>query len=147
MGKKKKFKTVRALKVKKENILKIGLKANFNYLENKIKKRVEQRLKEGALQEVKTLLKNAYGFNLVSMSACGYRVFQDYFKNNYSQGGLVEKWHQSECSYFKRQLTWFKKDKEIRWFSVDGLNWKNKLVAIVKNWYDDSNATKNRNIL
>ncbi|MCX6816890.1 MAG: tRNA (adenosine(37)-N6)-dimethylallyltransferase MiaA [Candidatus Beckwithbacteria bacterium] len=113
----------KGLDLKENNLLWIGLTAEKKILDQRIKKRVEQRIKSGAIQEWQKL-KKQYGSNLPSMSAIGYHQLPD-----------VNKWIVAEQQYARRQLTWFKKNKAIRWFDIDAKDLFKLVARQVKAWY------------
>lgn len=102
--------------LKQYNVLWIGLTADKKTLDKKIESRVKQRIKAGAIQEWQKLIAK-YDQKLPSMSSIGYRELPD-----------IDKWIKAEQQYAKRQLTWFKKNKQIHW------NPKN-IVKLIKAWY------------
>ncbi len=122
--------------IEETKFIKIGLKTDINTAEEKIKQRIEQRIKAGALEETKSLLVSGYGFALPSMTACGYRVFEKYFRNNLDLDTLKKIWFEAERSYLKRQMTWFNKEKKIRWFDIVQKDCFSRVVELVKNCYD-----------
>lgn len=123
---------------REESVLWIGLRAPKSVLYGRIDKRVDRRLKQGAEQEVKKLIKKGYLFNLPAMSALGYRQWQPYFKGKKSKKEVIKRWKLDEYAYARRQLTWFKKNKKIKWFNVTEPEYKKKVVHRVKQWYSKS---------
>ena len=85
----------------------IGLMADKSTLDQRITERVKSRVKAGAIAEWREL-KAKYPATLPSMSGIGYRELPD-----------IEAWIRAEQQYVRRQLTWFKKNKEIRWFDCE----------------------------
>jgi tRNA dimethylallyltransferase len=108
-------------------VLSVGLTAPFEFLKNKVDKRISNRLDQGAMNEIKTLVER-YGGDLPSMSACGYRAFR-------SQD-FLQKWKISEHQYLRRQLIWFKKQPDIRWFDISSGNWQTSALNLVTAWYN-----------
>ena len=95
-------------------MLKIGLQLDKEVLRERIDKRVDDMLAAGWLTECKSLYEYR---NLNSLRTVGYTELFDFIagKNNWEttvQNIKTNTWH-----YAKRQLTWFKKDKDINWFS------------------------------
>ena len=70
--------------------------------------------KQGLEKEVKKLYKK-YGFKIPPMQTIGYQEWQDYFKGLISKEEVKEKIKINTLSFAKRQMTWFKKDKTIKW--------------------------------
>jgi len=114
----------------------IGLSAPLEVLLNKIDDRVVERVKSGAVNEVENLLKIGLSWDTQSMSAVGYKQFRDYFEKNSSLKEIVDRWKKAEHQYAKKQLTWFKKHKDINWFDVTDCDWKYKVEKLVQTWYN-----------
>ena len=53
---------------------------------------------------------------------------------------IVETWKKHEYQYARRQMTWFKKDKEIIWFDISDENYQKKVEKLVEVWYDKDNC-------
>ena len=124
-------------KFKKNSVLLIGLKAPKSELDKRIKKRVEKRVREGIEEEMIKLFDKGITFKHQSMQALGYKQWQGFFQNKYSQKEAINKWILAETQYVKRQTTWFKKDKRINWFDIAKPNWKQHVEKMVKRWYKD----------
>ena len=98
---------------------------------------MEQRIKKGAEEEIKKLLEKGYTFTLPAFSALGYRQWKDYFNNKADLSKTIRKWKFAEHAYARRQLTWFKKDKEIVWFDIKQKNFRENIVKLVGQWYSE----------
>jgi tRNA dimethylallyltransferase len=98
------------------NIVKIGLNRDRQELYNRINLRVEHMIKSGLLEEAKKVLPYK---NHNALKTVGYRELFDYFDNKYTLAEAIEKIKTNSRRYAKRQITWFKKDKEIHWFHPD----------------------------
>lgn len=96
------------------NIVKIGLDMDRSKLYERINQRVDEMIKAGLVDEVRSLLpfkdKNA-------LQTVGYKELFDYFEGKHSLEHAIELIKQNTRRYAKRQLTWFRKDKEITWFT------------------------------
>ena len=97
-------------------VLKIGLNLNRLVLYSQIDKRCNLMVKKGFIEEVRGLLNQGYHENLRSMKAIGYRHMVGYVKSIYDQDTAISLFKRDTKRYAKRQLTWFRKDKEISWF-------------------------------
>ena len=87
-------------------------------LYDRIDKRVDMMFSQGLLDEVKQLLKMGYGSrNLTSMQAIGYKEVVDYLRGLCSYDDMVDIIKRSSRQYAKRQLTWFRRDKRVRWIA------------------------------
>lgn len=97
----------------------IGLRfKNSSKLKQTIIKRVEQRIKDGAFQEVKHLIKNGYKLTDHGLKTIGYKQIFDYYNGKVSKEKTIEQWISKELQYAKRQYTFMKKDKNIKWQDV-----------------------------
>jgi tRNA dimethylallyltransferase len=75
--------------------------------------------KQGLVEEAKKL----YPYkNNNALQTVGYKELFDYFENKYSLEEAKEAIKQNTRRYAKRQLTWFRKDKEIKWFKPEELD-------------------------
>jgi tRNA dimethylallyltransferase len=97
-------------------ILKIGLCRNREELYERINRRTDLMMQEGLLEEARAL----YPFrHLNALNTVGYKELFEYFDGRCSLDFAVEKIKQNTRIYSRKQMTWFKKDKEIRWFHPD----------------------------
>lgn len=96
------------------NIVKIGLAAEKDLLRKKIEQRIDGMLATGWLNEAKEL--HPYK-ELNALQTVGYSELFDFIEGKYDWDTTVQNIKTNTWQYAKRQLTWFKKDKEIEWFS------------------------------
>ena len=94
--------------------LKIGLDISKKELYNRINIRCDEMLKNGLLDEVSA---NKKYKDKVALKTIGYREFFDYFDGKVTYDNAVEKFKQHSRNYAKRQITWFKRDKDVVWIS------------------------------
>ncbi len=85
-------------------------------LYNRINLRVDKMLELGLLDEVKNLLKK-YNNTSTAMQAIGYKEVVEFFNGNISKDEMIEKIKQGSRNYAKRQLTWFRKNKDAIWLN------------------------------
>jgi tRNA dimethylallyltransferase len=98
------------------NIIKIGLNKERQTLYNQINQRVEQMMDMGLLEEVKRLLPYR---EVNALKTVGYTELFDYLDGTCSLAEAVDKIKQNTRRFAKRQLTWFRKDEEIKWFAPE----------------------------
>lgn len=96
-------------------IIKIGLERPREELYGRINRRVKQMMDEGLLEEAKAVYSKRA---LNSLQTVGYRELFAYFDGEYDLDRAVELIQQNTRHYAKRQLTWFRRDKEIHWLSA-----------------------------
>lgn len=90
----------------------IGLTAPLVILDKRIDERFQDRRKLGLEKEISNLIK-LYGQNIPAMSAIGI----------------------NEHAYARRQLTWFRKQKDILWFDITKENFEREIMEKVRTWY------------
>ena len=96
------------------NIIKIGLNTDKPLLVERINARIDSMLKAGWLDECK----NLYPYrNLNALKTVGYAELFDFIEGKFDWDTTVEQIKINTWHYAKRQLTWLRKDKEIKWFS------------------------------
>jgi len=83
-------------------------------LYDRINKRVDKMINDGLIDEVKSILQKYNEFP-TAMQGLGYKEVVDYLNNNLSKEEMIEKLKMETRRYAKRQLTWFKKNKETHW--------------------------------
>ena len=85
-------------------------------LYDRINRRVDRMLADGLEAEARAL----YPYReLNALQTVGYREFFDYFDGRIGYDEAVELIKRNSRRYAKRQLTWFRRDPEIRWFRPD----------------------------
>ncbi len=114
----------------------IGLRTGFNDLYARIDERVEKRVKQGMIDEIKSLLKKGYGWELPAMSGLGYREWKEYIEGNAIMEDVIKKWKYDEHGYSRRQMTWFKRNKDIQWFDVYQKGQIKSIESYVGTWYN-----------
>ncbi len=105
--------------------VKIGLDLPREILYARINKRCEEMLADGLLEEVQQL--HPYK-HLRTMQTVGYNEFFSYLDGELALEQAIEKFKQHTRNYAKRQLTWFRRDTEIKWFSPEDMD---EIIAFV----------------
>lgn len=85
---------------------------------NAIKLRVHKRLEQGAIEEVRNLLKKSYTENDYGLRTMGYQQIIQFLKGKKTKEEAVNEWILREYQYTKRQLIFMKKDPNIMWRNV-----------------------------
>ena len=88
-------------------------------LYERINKRVDIMIDNGLIDKIKKLL-NKYKEFPTAMQGLGYKEVKEYLENKISKEEMIEKIKQESRRYAKRQITWFKKNKQTIW--INGLN-------------------------
>ncbi|MBR2229158.1 MAG: tRNA (adenosine(37)-N6)-dimethylallyltransferase MiaA [Prevotella sp.] len=97
-------------------IKKIGLNREREELYNRINARVDQMMSDGLLDEVKALYPKK---DLNALNTVGYKELFDYLDGRWPLEEAVERIKGNTRRYARKQLTWYKKDEQIRWFHPD----------------------------
>ena len=84
-------------------------------------------MQKGFLEEVKNLLTMGYGRDSYGMETFGYKELLDYLDGNCSLAEVTDIIKRKSRQYAKRQLTWFRKDRRLRWLYGDA--WGHRGIA------------------
>lgn len=88
-------------------------------LYDRINRRVEKMLEEGLIQEVQALMENYTEFP-TAMQGLGYKEVVEYLQGKITKQEMKETIQQESRRYAKRQLTWFRKNKQTIWLKTNG---------------------------
>jgi tRNA dimethylallyltransferase len=99
-------------------IVKIGLERDRPELYKRIDDRVDQMIASGLFEEAKHLYQYRH---LKPMQTVGYQEIFGYMDDKYDREEAIRLLKRNSRRYAKRQLTWFGKDAEIKWFDADDL--------------------------
>lgn len=94
-----------------------ALRWDREILYERINKRVDQMLEQGLIEEVEGILKRHEKFP-TAMQGLGYKEVVEYIKGNVTKEEMIEKIKMETRRYAKRQMTWFRKNKQTIW--LDG---------------------------
>lgn len=101
------------------NIIKIGLCRDREELYERINKRVDIMINEGLVDEVKSVYQYK---DLNSLNTVGYKEIIQYLEGNCTLDFAIEKIKQNSRIYSRKQMTWFRRDNDIKWFHPDNEN-------------------------
>lgn len=96
--------------------VKIAVDLDREELYDRINRRVDMMIESGLVQEVESLLSRGLSPNLKSLSSIGYKEICGYLAGTLTFSDAVLQIKANSRRYAKRQLTWFRKDPEIKWF-------------------------------
>jgi tRNA dimethylallyltransferase len=116
----------------KYDVLKIGVKRSKKELRKRIHDRLLSRMKQGMVKEVKRLHKQGVSWQKLDDFGLEYRFIARYLKGDLIKKAMLSQLETAIWHYAKRQMTWFKRDKEIYWE-----NKEKKIEKIVKKWLFD----------
>jgi tRNA dimethylallyltransferase len=100
------------------DILKIGLKRERDELYFRINMRVDEMISRGLEDEARELYDLR---DLNALNSVGYREFFEYFEGNITREKAIELIKRNSRRYAKRQLTWWSRDPNIKWFDAENV--------------------------
>lgn len=100
------------------HIVKVGLRREREVLYDRINRRVTKMIQDGLEEEVKALLPFR---NTNSLNTVGYKEMFAYFDGKMSLEEAADKIRQNSRIYSRKQMTWFKRDNQIKWFEPEQL--------------------------
>lgn len=96
----------------------VGLQWERSKLYERINQRVDWMLTKGLLSEVKSLVEKGYSTNITSLRTVGYQEVFQFFDGKIEYETMIELIKRNSRRYAKRQMTWFRHDKRIKWFEI-----------------------------
>ena len=109
----------------------IGLVAERQILYRRIEQRVDAMLAQGLVAEVESLLARGVPRDAISMQGLGYKQIAAHLAGEISLMQAVDLIKRDTRRFAKRQITWFKRDARICWFSIDQYLEEGELVDAV----------------
>lgn len=97
-------------------------------LYDRINRRVDIMIEQGLIDEVRNVI-DKYDKFPTAMQGLGYKEVVEYFDGKLTKQEMIDKIKQETRRYAKRQLTWFRKNKNIVW--IDGLDDRNKNIDLI----------------
>jgi tRNA dimethylallyltransferase len=125
------------------NFLKIGLTAPREVLYKNADMRILSRLNQGLIKEAEQLYSSGLSFKRMRQLGLEYGVLANYLEKKIpSLDEFIKILQGKTHNYIRRQLTWFKKDKQIIWFDITEKKYREKIEKRVIQWYDEDNESK-----
>ena len=114
-------------------VLKIGLTAPREVLYDRADRWAEAIVNNGLLDEVRDLTNRGYK-NTAPMQGIIYKTAADHLDGEITKEEMLQKIKFDLHGYIRRQLTWFKRDKEIKWFDLTESDFEKKVEKMVKSY-------------
>ena len=111
------------------NVLIIGIRKSSQEIKKLIKKRILKRLKQGMIAEVKKLKRSGLSWKRLEEFGLEYRYIALYLQKKMVYQQMLERLEKEIEHFAKRQMTWFKKDKRIKWIKT-----KNQAEKLIKSF-------------
>lgn len=97
-------------------IISIGIKAERSLIYERINNRVDQMIESGLLEEVNAVYEHR---TLNALNTVGYKELFHYFNGEWTLDFAISEIKKNSRRFAKRQLTWFQKNKNTKWFDYD----------------------------
>ncbi len=109
-------------------IIKVGFNRNRQELYDRINMRVDMMIEDGLIEEARGFYPKRH---LNSLNTVGYKELFEYFDGNHTLDFAIEKIKQHSRNYARKQLSWFRRDKEVNWINLseESDNVVRKIVA------------------
>lgn len=101
------------------NYLLIGIETNKEELRERFAKRASEWLRRGFLNEIETVIASGVTRERLSEIGFEYRLGLELLDKKIDKAEFIQKFIAKNWQYAKRQMTWLKRDKEIKWFTRD----------------------------
>lgn len=102
-----------------------------NLLYNRIDARVDKMIEDGLVDEVKTLVNAGVKKGMTAMDGIGYKELLDYLEGDGTLCDAIELIKKKSRNYAKRQLTWFRREKEVIWLDKTVYTSNDKLLDVI----------------
>ncbi len=120
------------------NILKIGLTAPRRVLYKKADLRLLSRLDQGMVKEAEYLYKRDLSLKRMKQLGLEYGVLADYLGGKIKDIKTLTTIMQGKIhSFIRRQLTWFKKEEDVKWFDISKKGVVSEIEKFVRKWYNN----------
>ena len=126
--------------------LKFGIVKERERLYHDIDQRVEDMFQRGLLREVANILEMGYDPSLNSLNTVGYKEVIQYLNGKIDYQGCVTLIKQNSRHYAKRQLTWFKPDKDIHWHKIENKDDTERVAKIIFQTYHEWLAEQHKRL-
>lgn len=113
-------------------VLQYALEWERKILYDRINHRIDEMMEKGLVEEVRELNTRGYLSGMNALNTVGYKETFDFIEGKLTKEEMVRLIKQNSRRFAKRQLTWFRADKRIRWISVnERTNW-NEIAEIIQ---------------
>lgn len=115
----------------------IGIKVDRTILYDRINNRVDVMIKDGLIDEVKSLYDK--GIRSKAVSSIGYRELYEYFDGLVSLDDAIENIKKDSRHFAKRQYTWFNNQMDVKWIQTDGEDRIKEAIELIRDFIKDGN--------
>jgi tRNA dimethylallyltransferase len=121
------------------DFIQYGLLWNRHTLYERINQRVEQMIQDGLLEETKKILELGYDRKLNSLNTVGYKEMIDFIEGKISFEKAIYLIKRNTRRFAKKQMTWFRKNKNIIWLDAENSTTDELTEKILKDIYERKN--------
>ena len=114
----------------------IGLARDRQQLYDRINQRVDLLMEQGLCDEVKGLMERGLTESDISMKGIGYKEIIGYLEGRYDLAEAVDLVKKNTRHYAKRQLTWFKRYKDMQWFNISEYDSDESCLEEIFKWLE-----------
>ncbi|WP_251616410.1 tRNA (adenosine(37)-N6)-dimethylallyltransferase MiaA [Senimuribacter intestinalis] len=114
----------------------IGLCRDRQQLYGRINQRVDLLMEQGLCDEVKDLMERGLTESDISMKGIGYKEIIGYLEGRYDLAEAVDLVKKNTRHYAKRQLTWFKRYKDMQWFNISEYDSDESCLEEIFKWLE-----------
>jgi tRNA dimethylallyltransferase len=113
-------------------VMQYALEWERKTLYDRINHRIDEMMEKGLIEEVRELNTRGYLSGMNALNTVGYKETFDFIEGNLTKEEMVRCIKQNSRRFAKRQLTWFRADKRIRWIPVnEQTNW-NEIAEMIQ---------------
>lgn len=127
------------------NYIVIGLIREREALYNRINQRVDILIKNGLVEEVQLLVSMGLNEADISMKGIGYKEIIDYLNGVYSLDEAITLIKRNTRRYAKRQITWFKRYTDIKWYHLSTSSFKEDMISDILTYIKFQSETQGGN--
>ncbi len=109
-----------------------GLEWDRDLLYKNINNRVDRMYKDGLIDEVKNILNMGYNKNINALNTVGYKEIISYLEGAISEERAIELIKRNTRHFAKRQMTWFRKNREIEWIKCDNSKKTEDITSVIR---------------
>lgn len=120
------------------NLAMVCLNMDRKSLYDRINKRVDRMVDNGLIEEVKRILDLGYNKDSIALQGIGYKEIIHYLEGDTTLDYAINKIKQGSRNYAKRQLTWFRRDKRIKWVNKDDFDSTDSLVSYITDYVNQT---------
>lgn len=98
---------------------------------SRINQRVDQMISDGLVKEVSLLKEKGYSKDMISMQGIGYKEVLDYLGDFCTLDEAIDNIKKDTRHFAKRQITWFRREKEVTWININEFDNKNQIIQYI----------------